>query len=46
MENCEVLGFKEVSVILRIFRKRVKNVEGYVDDLKDDLSKKNEPHED
>ncbi len=30
LENCETLGFKEVSVILRIFRKRVKEIEDTV----------------
>ncbi len=27
MENCESLGFKEVSIFLRIFRKQIKRVE-------------------
>lgn len=37
LENCEALGFKEVGIILRIFRRKVKDIEEEIDNNKNDL---------
>lgn len=39
-ENCEALGFKEVSVFLKIFRKKVKRIEEEIEDFDDIKGKK------